>query len=374
MEAAAHLEESKSGFSSSMKELFSELRAPMKRPPDLKRPVHFDRKDPRFSEPLVAGAGMLPDKEAYRNIFSFPVYTGVPNAPYAPDGIPGALYSCFMREGVADALVPISANLRKLGCAIYAWDGFRPYEVQDHLHKQYCTVLVDQYGLDFKEASKIASTHVLPPGRKARHSYGGTIDLTVVSLSQGLWNALDCLADLIRKESNPETRLVYDWYRQELASQHGDFLPTGHVYDNVICDPKGRDTTNAYYYEDILAQEGRLSESGTLGLLSRRFIAAHMAAGGFHVYEDEVEQFTRDCKTTFNDVTFFYGPAELSEANRAHERLLSEFNENLAMIRKNPAEWNGVLSGLVFLGEERPSDRGSLRKLIIIAQHFPIEP
>jgi D-alanyl-D-alanine dipeptidase len=98
-------------------------------------------------------------------------------------GLPGALPSCWLREGVADRLVRASAALPD-GLGLLVWDGYRTLETQAALYRGYLDELVmvhADWPADALEDA--AARYVTPPrpdpGSPPPHLTGGAVDLTL---------------------------------------------------------------------------------------------------------------------------------------------------------------------------------------------------
>ncbi len=103
---------------------------------------------------------------------------------YFAMGLPGAVASCSVREGVADALAKADASLPN-GMRLLIWDGFRSLETQAALYNGYVDeLLVIHPDWPVWELEEQAARYVTPPSPSRvappPHLTGGAVDLTLV--------------------------------------------------------------------------------------------------------------------------------------------------------------------------------------------------
>ncbi|WP_240375120.1 M15 family metallopeptidase [Bacillus piscicola] len=102
---------------------------------------------------------------------------------YQKHGVPGALRSCFIREGVGERLLQAAALLPE-PYTLLVWDGFRPYHVQEAIFKDYFNQLkIAHPDKKNDELMKLTKQYVSRPSNSrtapSPHITGGSIDVTI---------------------------------------------------------------------------------------------------------------------------------------------------------------------------------------------------
>jgi D-alanyl-D-alanine dipeptidase len=104
-------------------------------------------------------------------------------AEYHLWGVPGALSRSWVRQGVAERLALVAADLPD-GMCLVVWDAYRPLAVQGALYDSYLAELAAVHPdmpADALEAA--AARYVTPPSRSVLapppHLTGGAVDLTL---------------------------------------------------------------------------------------------------------------------------------------------------------------------------------------------------
>lgn len=102
---------------------------------------------------------------------------------YIAMGLPGALPACWVRRGVAEALVMAASTLPD-GLSLLVWDGWRSLDTQSALFEAYVADLArDHPHMTREQLEANARPYVTPPhpGHHAPppHLTGGAVDLTL---------------------------------------------------------------------------------------------------------------------------------------------------------------------------------------------------
>jgi D-alanyl-D-alanine dipeptidase len=242
------------------------------------------------------------------------------SSPYPTTKLDGALFTVFVRQGVAERLAKAAAMLPR-GHMLLVWDAYRTLSVQQALFDYFVKVLV-QRGIPREQAIIDAQQFVsIPSGDPTRpppHNTGGAVDLTIIYVAEPNWQRMEELMAIIQQPETPTNwRDIYaaEMERQQLIREAAMPLPMGTVFDGVCGETATR------FYED-LDENGMTGEECVIRTF-RRLLYNVMTAVGFSNYPAEWWHF--DVGNQFaakrTGKPAIYGAAVLSEENHQHEAM-----------------------------------------------------
>lgn len=213
------------------------------------------------------------------------IYVGERNSsPYPTMKLDGALFTVFVREGVAKRLKH-AASLLPPRHMLLVWDAYRPQAVQQALFDSYVDKLVGD-GVPLKQAQQDAQQFVSIPSddqtRPPSHNTGGAVDLTIIHFLAEDWERMEYLKQVVMQAETPENwQEIYhaEMERLQLIRTQSMPLPMGTVFDAV------QDETLTLYFEN--AGDANLSGEAAVARDNRRLLWNVMAEAGFSNYPEE---------------------------------------------------------------------------------------
>lgn len=268
-------------------------------------------------EPLVP-LGSFSD---YPMIATDSIYVGERNSsPYPTMKLDGALFTVFVREGVAKRLKH-AASLLPPRHMLFVWDAYRPQAVQQALFESYVDKLVGS-GMPREQAQQDAQQFVsIPsddPTRPPPHNTGGAVDLTIISFSAENWGRMKHLTQVVMQTETPDNwQKIYhaEMERLQLIRTRSMPLSMGTVFDGV------QDETLTLHFENI--DDTNLSGEAVVARDNRRLLWNVMVEAGFSNYPDEWWHFDFgnqfDAARTGREA--MYAAAVFSQENQAWETM-----------------------------------------------------
>ncbi len=269
------------------------------------------------------------------------IYAGTTIAsPYAEPGsrLDGALTAMFVRQDVATKL-RYAQQLLPEGHYLIVMDSLRTLKVQQALYDNYLDGVKAAHS-DWDtdtlstETQKYVSLPSVDPSRPSPHNTGGSVDVEIFRLPDAvnrrvreIDDRLDVLAATIPEDPTPEQEAndpdVQEAYilvieKDGLIRDNIDLLDFGTPFDYGGAESALR------YYEEL--QEKRpLTDDETEARDNRRELYNATSIAGLMPYRDEYWHFNAPQSQMGAQVAGLdvatYGAAELSEENRAHERM-----------------------------------------------------
>lgn len=268
-------------------------------------------------EPLVP----LGSFSNYPQIATDSIYVGERiSSPYPTAKLVGALFTVFVREGVARRLSQAAAKLPPRHMLL-VWDAYRSLAVQKALFDYFVEVLVSRgapHEQAIVDAQKFVSIPSNDPTRPPPHNTGGAVDLTIIRFSLSDWRQMEELTRVVQMtETSENWRKIYaaEMERLKLIREATTPLEMGTVFDDVHPE-----TATRFYEElDQTALTGKQRENRD----GRRLLYDVMTRVGFSNYREEWWHF--DFGNQFDMARTgrqaIYGAATLSEENDVHEKL-----------------------------------------------------
>ena len=278
----------------------------------------------------------------YPQILSSAIYAGERvDSPYAPNGLPGAILTPFVRTGVAERLAAVAADLPP-DHYLLVWDSYRSIDTQAALYDYFDGKLREanpKWSDDeiATEAQRFVSVPSTDPTKPSPHNTGGVVDLTIVRLDGDAAAAMRfALAEVGRGARIGDWRLIYEQTMQvmHLTRTASAPLPMGTRFDEVV------PATIANYFEDqIMLTDAELQMAGNRTLL--RYL---MQEHGFHPYGDEWWHFSHGDQMwgLANGCPAVYGAAEMSRENEWFEHDVRRAHQTRQRIWHDGHELAGV--------------------------------
>ena len=268
-------------------------------------------------EPLVP----LGSFSEYPMIATDSIYVGErDSSPYPTLKLDGALFTVFVREGVAKRLKH-AASLLPSRHMLFVWDAYRPQAVQQALFDSYVDKLVDD-GTSREQAQVDAQQFVSVPSddptRPPPHNTGGAVDLTIIRFSAEDWERMEHLTQIVMQtETSDNWQAIYRAEMERLQIVRARSMPLlmGTVFDGV------QDETFTLYFENL--GEADLSNEAAVARDNRRLLWNVMDEAGFSNYPDEWWHFDFgnqfDAARTGREAK--YAAAVFSQENQAWETM-----------------------------------------------------
>jgi len=257
----------------------------------------------------------------YPKIATDSIYAGErSSSPYPTLKLDGALFTVFVREGVAKRLKH-AASLLPPQHMLFVWDAYRPQAVQQALFDSYVDKLVGN-GTSREQAQEDAQQFVsIPsddPTRPPPHNTGGAVDLTIIHFSAEDWERMECLTKIVMQTETPNNwQEIYraEMERLQIIRIRSMPLPMGTVFDGV------QDETLTLHFENI--DEADLSDEAVTARNNRRLLWNVMVEAGFSNYPEEWWHFDFgnqfDAARTGHEA--IYAAAQFSKENESWETM-----------------------------------------------------
>lgn len=268
-------------------------------------------------EPLVP----LGSFSKYPQIATSSIYVGErQDSPYPTLKLDGALFSVFVREGVARRLAA-AASMLPPQHMLLVWDAYRSLVVQKALFDYFVEVLEGKgtpHEQAVVDAQKFVSIPSEDPTRPPPHNTGGAVDLTIVRFGADAWREMERLSRVVvMRETSKNWRQIYEaeMHRLQLVREKAMPLQMGTVFDGVYPETATR------FFEEL--DQGRFTNIEREVRDNRRLLCNTMAEAGFSNYPEEWWHF--DFGNQFDMARTgrqaIYGPAAPSAENIAHEKM-----------------------------------------------------
>ncbi len=277
------------------------------------------------TEPLVPIGSFVGNN--FDRIFTSSIYYGErQDSPYGRESLEGSLVTTFARKEVAEQLLDADSSL-PLGMHIIVYDSYRSLEVQQSLYDQYLNALKKEHS-DWTEeqlsteTQKFVSIPSTNPDRPSPHNTGGSIDVAVYKLPDGVESRVTEINNRVA-EIGGDTKNAQEVYELEmerigLIAKHAELLDFGTLWD------WGGPEAALNYYE-VLAQQRELNPKEQTAKDNRRLLYNVMINAGFEPYADEWWHYNSKKSQmgakTAGLVTAEYGAAQLSDENRKIEEI-----------------------------------------------------
>ena len=221
----------------------------------------------------------------YPQIATDSIYVGERHSsPYSCTQLKNAMFTIFVREGVAKRLAK-AAELLPPGHMLLVWDAYRPLTVQQGLFDYYVGVLKSK-GVAHDQAVVEAQLFVSIPSNDSTkpppHNTGGAVDITVIRFSEKNWRKMEQLTKIVRMpETSKNWKRIYEaeMGRQQLVREASVPLEMGTVFDGVHPETATR------FYEEL--NPAQLDDVARQCLTNRRLLWNVLVAAGFSNYPEE---------------------------------------------------------------------------------------
>jgi len=262
----------------------------------------------------------------YSHIAGSPIYAGAgTDSPYYPHGLPHALFTHFVREGVAWRLDHASKNLPPR-IIFYPWDCFRKLETQQAIFDHHADGLRrDNPGWDEERilvrAQRLVSLPSRDPRKPSPHNTGGAVDITLAQLPVARWIEWKGLTLLISRAWQQDSqflnwKVLYLFHMRvmDVVRRYSTLLSMGSRFDEAC------PVTESNYYKLHLPQ----NRAEKIIARNRELLCRVLETVGFRRYAEEWWHFNLGNQMWAEDAHApyaYYGAACFSEENQQWEAM-----------------------------------------------------